>query len=136
MTFTILTSFGSSVFNFYSTVSNKHNFSENSQKKTFITLILHYVHNPLKNYNHAPTAALKSSLPFAGENCRFFFKLTMVSASYWHAVNNSLLHINVKKFTLKTLPILDYCAFMRIYVAIVIKCKGIDQNTQKVHTSI
>lgn len=61
----------------------------------------------------------------------FFFKLTMMSVIYWHAVKNSLLHINVKKLTLKTLSILDYCALMRINIAIVIKCKGIDQKHTK-----
>lgn len=62
---------------------------------------------------------------------QIFLKLTMESVLYWHAVKNSLIHINVKKFTLKILSILDYCAFMRIYVAIVIKCKGIDQKHTK-----
>lgn len=45
---------------------------------------------------------------------------SLVSTPYWHAVYHALLQVNIKKWALKVLSTLDDCAFLRIFVAIVI----------------
>lgn len=51
---------------------------------------------------------------------QIFLKSSLVSTPYWHAVYHALLQVNVKKWALKVLSTLDDCAFLRIFVAIVI----------------
>lgn len=45
---------------------------------------------------------------------------SLVSTPYWHAVYHALSQVNVKKWAFKVLSTLDDCAFLRIFVAIVI----------------